>query len=133
MYLSFKSRHVFVSAVDRSLNASVNDAKEAVVNACLDALQAYGNTLSSQARIGALPAPYSLRLLPMYTLALLKTAALRLGVSTKEDDRIDAMDQLKALPVFRLIKKLTPDLYPVHALTDDVSHNSVFIISASAI
>lgn len=111
---------LFLTAVDRSINSSVNDAAEALVNACTDALAAYGNTLSSQQRVGALPAPYSLRLLPLYTSAMLKLTAFRLGVSTKIDDRVNSMDHCKALPLFRLMQKIAPDLYPVHALTEEV-------------
>lgn len=111
-------------AVDRSINSSVNDAREALVNACSDALSAYGTSLSNQQKMGAVPAPYSLRLLPLYVLAILKSLAFRLGVSTKSDRRIDMMDSCKTLPLFRLMRKLMPDLYPVHALTDEVSPGS---------
>lgn len=106
--------------MDRSINSSVNDAREALVNACTDALAAYGGTLSSQQRMGSLPTPYSLRLLPLYVSAVLKMTAFRLGVSTKVDDRIDSMDNCKILPLYRLMQKMVPDLYPVHALTDEV-------------
>jgi len=112
-----------VPAVDRGINSAISDAREALVNACVDALGAFGNTQSNQSRIGALPAPYSLRLLPLYTLALLKHPSMRLGVSTKCDERVDHMDYLKALPVTRLMQQLVPDLYPVHALTDEVSES----------
>lgn len=108
-------------AVDRSINSAVSDAREALVNAVVDALGAYSTTLSSQQRMGSLPAPYSLRLLPLYVSAMLKNPAIRVGVSTKTDERMDAMDECKTLPLSRLIQKLTPDLYPVHALNDEVS------------
>ena len=98
----------------------MNDAREALVNACVDALGAYGGILSSQQRMGTLPAPYSLRLLPLYVSALLKHPSIRIGVSTKIDDRTFAMDQCKALPLYRLLQEMVPDLYPVHTLTDEV-------------
>lgn len=99
----------------------MSDAREAVVNACVDALGAYGDTLSSQQRTGALPSPYSLRLLPLYISALLKHPSIRVGVSTKTDDRVHAMDKCKSLPLGRFLLELTPELYPVHALNEDVS------------
>lgn len=112
---------LLVTAVDRSINSAVGDAREALVNACSDALGAYGATLSSQQRLGALPSPYSLRLLPLYACALLKHPSIRVGVSTKIDDRRYAMDHCKMLPLGRLMQELVPELYPIHALNDDVS------------
>ncbi|XP_067928230.1 protein transport protein Sec24A-like isoform X2 [Watersipora subatra] len=106
-------------AVDRSQNSAVADAREALVNACVDALGAYGSTLTNQQRMGTVPAPHSLRLLPLYVSALLKHTSIRTGVSTKVDDRISAMDRCKTLPLSRLLQELLPDLYPIHALTDE--------------
>jgi len=111
--------------VDRSINTAVSDAREALVNACVDALGAYGATLGNQQRMGAVPSPYSLRLLPLYVSAMLKHPSLRLGVSTKTDDRVHAMDDCKALPLSQLMLQLVPELYPVHILTDEVSPTKV--------
>ena len=116
--------------MDRSINSAVSDAREALVNAAVDALGAYGGTLGIQQRMGALPAPYSLRLLPLYVSAMLKHSSIRIGVSTKTDDRMDAMDECKTLPLSRLMLKLTPDLYPVHALNDEVriTYNTIHCV-----
>lgn len=111
---------MIIIAVDRSINASVGDAREALINACVDSLGTYGSTLSAQQRMGTLPAPYSLRLLPLYVSALLKHPSIRVGVSTKTDDRVHAMDNCKSLPLNRLMQQLIPDLYPVHVLNDQV-------------
>ncbi|KAF6029798.1 SEC24B [Bugula neritina] len=50
---------------------------------------------------------------------MLKHPSLRLGVSTKTDDRVHAMDDCKALPLSQLMLQLVPELYPVHILTDE--------------
>lgn len=47
--------------------------------------------------------------------------AFRSGTSTRLDDRIFAMFQLKTLPLAQLIQVVYPDLYPVHVLDD---HNA---------
>lgn len=39
-------------------------------------------------------------------------------MSTRLDDRVFAMFQLKILPLAQLIQMVYPDLYPVHALDD---------------
>lgn len=44
--------------------------------------------------------------------------AFRSGTSTRLDDRVFAMFQLKTLPLAQLIQVVFPDLYPIHALDD---------------
>ena len=61
-----------VAAVERSITGSLGDARDALVNAVVDMLGAYGTTLTSSQRMGQLPCPYNLRFMPAYALALLK-------------------------------------------------------------
>ncbi|XP_011883270.1 PREDICTED: protein transport protein Sec24A [Vollenhovia emeryi] len=103
-------------AVDRSLQASLSDARDALINVAIDILSAYKLAQSSSG--GGLVAPGSLKLLPLYIIALLKSVAFRSGTSTRLDDRIFAMFQLKTLPLSQLIQVVYPDLYPVHVLDD---------------
>ncbi|XP_011694901.1 PREDICTED: protein transport protein Sec24A isoform X2 [Wasmannia auropunctata] len=103
-------------AVDRSLQSSLSDAREALINVAIDILSAYKLAQSSSG--GGLVAPGSLKLLPLYIIALLKSIAFRSGTSTRLDDRIFAMFQLKTLPLAQLIQVIYPDLYPVHMLDD---------------
>lgn len=62
-------------AVDRSVSSSLSDARDALVNAVVDSLSAYGSTISNLQH-SALIAPSSLKLFPLYVLALLKQVAL---------------------------------------------------------
>eukprot|EP00058_Branchiostoma_floridae_P016436 XP_002601924.1 hypothetical protein BRAFLDRAFT_124593 [Branchiostoma floridae] len=105
-------------AVDRSIMSSIRDAREAVINACIDCLAQYRSSVAGQ-QLGALMAPWSLRLFPLYTLALLKHPAFRLGTSTRLDDRVNTMNQLKALPLAANIMALHPHMYAVHNLNDE--------------
>ncbi|XP_035211322.1 protein transport protein Sec24A-like isoform X2 [Stegodyphus dumicola] len=104
-------------AVDRSISSSLTDARDALINVCIDVLGVYKLTMSGQVA-GALMTPYSTRLLPLFILALLKHVAFRTGVSTKLDERVFAMDRMKTLPLPYLMKYIYPTLYPVHALDD---------------
>jgi len=104
-------------AVDRSVGSSLTDARDALINVCLDVLGVYKLTLSGQVA-GVLMTPFSLRLLPLFILALLKHVAFRTGVSTKLDERVFAMDRMKTLPLPYLMKYIYPTLYPVHALDE---------------
>ncbi|XP_029174847.1 protein transport protein Sec24A isoform X2 [Nylanderia fulva] len=104
-------------AVDRSLQSSLSDARDALINVAIDVLSAYRLSQSSGGG-GGLIAPGSLKLLPLYIIALLKSVAFRSGTSTRLDDRVYAMFQLKTSPLAQLIQMIFPDLYPVHALDD---------------
>lgn len=57
--------------MDRSVSATLSDARDALVNAVIDSLAAYRSSVLSIQQPG-LTAPYSLRLFPLYILALLK-------------------------------------------------------------
>ncbi|XP_046813506.1 protein transport protein Sec24A [Vespa crabro] len=103
-------------AVDRSQQSSLSDARDALINVAIDVLSAY--KLSQSVGSGGLLAPSSLKLLPLYIIALLKCIAFRSGTSTRLDDRVFAMCQLKTLPILQLIQMVYPDLYPVHVLDD---------------
>jgi len=103
-------------AVDRSLSSSITDARDALINACVEVISSYKATLGSG--VTGLVLPANLRLMPLYVAALLKSVALRTGTSTRLDDRVYAMNQLKVLPLCQLIQSVYPDLYAVHNLND---------------
>ncbi|GIY28448.1 protein transport protein Sec24B [Caerostris darwini] len=104
-------------AVDRSISSSLTDARDALINVCIDVLGVYRTTMTGQVA-GALMSPYSTRLIPLFIIALLKHVAFRTGVSTKLDERVFAMERMKALPLQYLINYIYPTLYPVHALDE---------------
>ncbi|XP_040607726.1 protein transport protein Sec24B isoform X2 [Mesocricetus auratus] len=105
-------------AVDRSVSSSLSDARDALVNAVVDPLSAYSSVVSSVPR-STLTAPSSLKLLPLYVLALLKQKAFRTGTSTRLDDRVYAMCQMKSQPLVHLMKMIHPNLYRIDRLTDE--------------
>uniref|UniRef100_A0A8C8RQG4 SEC24 homolog B, COPII coat complex component n=1 Tax=Pelusios castaneus TaxID=367368 RepID=A0A8C8RQG4_9SAUR len=105
-------------AVDRSVSSSLSDARDALVNAVVDSLSAYMSTASNLQQ-STLIAPNSLRLFPLYVLALLKQKAFRTGTSTRLDDRVYAMCQIKSQPLVHLMKMIHPNLYRIDRLTDE--------------
>lgn len=105
-------------AVDRSMTSSLSDARDALMNACIDPLGVYKSTLAGSHGMGGLMVPSSLRLLPLYLLAMLKYTAFRVGTSTKLDERVFMMGLMKTLPHSQLMLSIYPSLYPVHALDD---------------
>ncbi|NWR72549.1 SC24B protein, partial [Centropus unirufus] len=105
-------------AVDRSVSSSLADARDALVNAVVDSLAAYMSTASNLQQ-SMLVAPNSLKLFPLYILALLKQKAFRTGTSTRLDDRVYAMCQMKSQPLVHLMKMIHPNLYRIDKLIDE--------------
>ncbi|XP_045446278.1 protein transport protein Sec24A [Melitaea cinxia] len=109
-------------AVDRCATASMSEAKEALINAAVDVLSAHrlAQNLPVGASTAALHAPLTLRLLPLYILALLKRVTFRTGTSTRLDERVADMCMMKCAPLPALLRAVHPDLYAIHALRDHV-------------
>ncbi|XP_048799211.1 protein transport protein Sec24B isoform X1 [Lagopus muta] len=105
-------------AVDRSVSSSLPDARDALVNAVVDSLSAYMSTASNLQQ-SMLIAPNSLKLFPVYVLALLKQKAFRTGTSTRLDDRVYAMCQIKSQPLVHMMKMIHPNLYRIDKLIEE--------------
>ncbi|ESN92676.1 hypothetical protein HELRODRAFT_69899 [Helobdella robusta] len=107
-------------AVDKSLSVGLGDSREALVYAALDIMQAYRASVPQGQRLAnQLLAPQSLKHIPLLVLALLKFMAFRIGISTKIDDRVYAMELCKWLPLKQLLLHIYPALYPLHNLTEE--------------
>ncbi|XP_042737455.1 protein transport protein Sec24A [Lagopus leucura] len=109
-------------AVDRSVSATLSDARDALVNAVIDSLSAYRSSVLSIQQPG-LMAPSSLRLFPLYVLALLKQKAFQTGTNARLDERIFSMCQVKNQPLVYLMLMTHPCLYRVDNLTDEGALN----------
>lgn len=109
-------------AVDRSVTASLSDARDAMTNAVIDSLSAYRSGVLTIQQPGLL-SPCCLRLFPLYILALLKQRAFRTGTSTRLDDRVFAMCQLKYQPLAYLMLMIHPALYRIDDLSDEGALN----------
>lgn len=97
--------------VDRSLSSSLSDARDAFINAIVDIFSAFKVAQNLPQNSGTIVAPDNLSLLPLYTLALLKNTAFRVGTSTRLDDRVFAMSDMKTMPLDQLIRCIYPDFY----------------------
>ncbi|XP_016120195.1 protein transport protein Sec24B-like, partial [Sinocyclocheilus grahami] len=108
-------------AIDRSISSSLSDARDALVNAVVDCLTAY-RANGSNIQPSGLIAPAALRLFPLYVLALLKQKALRTGTSTRLDERVFSMCELKSQPLQQIMHMVHPDLYRIDNMTEQVTH-----------
>lgn len=168
----------FSPAVDRSVTASLSDARDAMTNAAIDSLASYRQSVLTIQQPGLL-SPACLRLFPLFILALLKQVntltsllhswnehkkqskdystvfslrilcckplspflidpvlcvcglqkAFRTGTSTRLDDRVFAMCQLKYQPLAYSMLMIHPALYRIDDLTDEVRRRK-FTLSA---
>ncbi|XP_068187551.1 protein transport protein Sec24A isoform X2 [Antennarius striatus] len=109
-------------AVDRSVTASLSDARDALTNAAIDSLSSYRQSVLTIQQPGLL-SPACLRLFPLYILALLKQKSFRTGTSTRLDDRVFTMCQLKYQPLAYAMLMIHPSLYRVDDLTDEGALN----------
>ncbi|XP_008330546.1 protein transport protein Sec24A isoform X3 [Cynoglossus semilaevis] len=109
-------------AVDRSVSASLSDARDALTNAAIDSLSSYRHSVLTIQQPGLL-SPACLRLFPLYVLALLKQKAFRTGTSTRLDERVFAMCQLKYQPLAYAMLMIHPALYRIDDLTDEGALN----------
>lgn len=107
-------------AIDRSISSSLSDARDALVNAVVDCLTAY-RTNGSNIQPSGLIAPAALRLFPLYVLALLKQKALRTGTSTRLDERVFSMCELKSQPLQQIMRMVHPDLYRIDNMTEQAA------------
>lgn len=98
-------------AVDKSVESSLSDAREALINAVTDILTSYK---AVQAYPGnGLLIPNNLKLMPLYVLALLKSRAFKSGANSSLDERTYRMCQFKTLPLPQLMQVIYPDLYNI--------------------
>ncbi|XP_051834135.1 protein transport protein Sec24A isoform X1 [Antechinus flavipes] len=109
-------------AVDRSISASLSDARDALVNAVIDSLSAYRTSVLSSQQPGLL-VPFSLRLFPLFVLALLKQKSFQTGTIAHLDERVFAMCQVKNQPLVYLMLMTHPNLYRVDNLSDEGALN----------
>merc|ERR1719402_1691887 len=84
-------------AVDRTLNSSLSDAREAFINVCVDTIVRW-KMIQSVNQPGVLPCSNSLRLLPLLVLALLKCTAFTTRPGARLDDRTASLIEMKCLP-----------------------------------
>uniref|UniRef100_A0A182HNS1 Protein transport protein Sec24B n=1 Tax=Anopheles arabiensis TaxID=7173 RepID=A0A182HNS1_ANOAR len=103
-------------AVDRSVTSSLSDARDAFINATVDIISAFRLVQNLAQTSSKLMVPENLRLLPLYILAMLKHPAFRTGTSTRLDDRVFAMSEMKSLPLDQLMRYIYPDFYLLDCL-----------------
>lgn len=99
-------------AIEKTLSHKLEDARNSVQLRLVKAFKEYRNLYAVQHRLGGrMIYPESLKLLPLYALALCKSTPLRGGYADAQlDERCAAGYTMMTLPVKRLLKLLYPSL-----------------------
>lgn len=105
-------------AVERSMQAKMEDARDAVTNKVIDILGTYKAQMTASAS-GASPQLVicdNLKYLPLLMLGLLKHVGLRQSTQIPSDLRAYAMALLTTLPSQLLIPYIHPTFYSLHSM-----------------
>lgn len=104
-------------AIKKSVDSSLADAREALVNKCVDILAVYRRAFATpQTPPTQLVLPETLKGLPLAVLALIKSAMLRSGMDATADERAALMARLRTAPVDLTRAYSHPRLFDVEAL-----------------
>ncbi|KAG6540868.1 hypothetical protein Mapa_017742 [Marchantia paleacea] len=102
-------------AIEKSMSSKLEDARQAGQARLVKSLREYKTLFAVQHRTtGRLIYPESLKLLPLYVLAINKSLALRGGFNeVQADERSAAAFEMMIMPVSRLLNLLYPSLYRI--------------------
>jgi len=95
------------TAVEQALLTKMMDARSRLQSACVNALR--GHRLMNNA-----PIPEQSQMLPLYTLAALKSAVMRDGVETRSDERVWLMLNIGSMSTQQVDLYLYPNMMPLH-------------------
>lgn len=90
---------------------TLEDARSALLNKTSDMVKAYKEISKSAASGSSLVLPAALRLMPFYTLAMVKSRMFRVEGAGSLDGRAFALTQCRTLPVHLLINTVAPRLF----------------------
>eukprot|EP01119_Soliformovum_irregulare_P001184 TRINITY_DN10897_c0_g1_i1.p1 TRINITY_DN10897_c0_g1~~TRINITY_DN10897_c0_g1_i1.p1 ORF type:complete len:881 (-),score=241.11 TRINITY_DN10897_c0_g1_i1:58-2361(-) len=101
-------------AVEKALSSRLNDAREALVNKCLEILTTYKTDLAAPGPNTSLLLPETLKLFPLYILGLIKNVVFRGGKEVRPDERIYYMSMVRMAPTSLLMPFIYPRLFALH-------------------
>jgi len=104
------------------LTSTVQTARDALIKRCVNTLHVYRKSCATSSSLAQLILPESLKLLPLYTLGLLKTTLLRKASEVRSDERAFLMAAFNSMPVRIVMKYVFPTLMPIHNMDDDCGY-----------
>ncbi|KAJ2610391.1 COPII coat Sec23p-Sfb3p heterodimer component, partial [Coemansia sp. RSA 1804] len=105
-------------AIAEAYTAPLKGVREKLIDRCVQILTAYRRNCASGSSPGQLILPEQYKLSPLYTLALLKSPAIRGGADVPVDQRIYHMCLLRQYSVRQSMDYFYPRIVPLHTLPD---------------
>ncbi|RKP40087.1 hypothetical protein BJ085DRAFT_13704 [Dimargaris cristalligena] len=105
-------------AVSEALTSPLKSVRDKLSDKCVRVLTAYRRHCAAGSSPGQLILPEAYKLMPLYTLSLMKTNALR-PVMTSVDTRVANMRMLKSINVQQSASLFYPRIVPVHELAPE--------------
>lgn len=100
------------TAVEQALLTKLMDARSRLQSACVQALR--GHRLLNNS-----PIPEQVQLLPLYTLAALKSAVMRDGVEVRSDERVWLMMNIGSMSTAQIDLYLYPSMMALHKFQEN--------------
>lgn len=102
---------LFKSAISHCSLFPMSSLRQQIVERAVHILGGYRKLCSSQSSSGQLVLPDSFKLLPIYTLSMIKSRVLRDGREISLDKRVHMMRMIKAFPCGLTMATIYPSLY----------------------
>eukprot|EP00656_Telonema_subtile_P053557 TRINITY_DN7791_c0_g1_i2.p1 TRINITY_DN7791_c0_g1~~TRINITY_DN7791_c0_g1_i2.p1 ORF type:complete len:369 (+),score=129.26 TRINITY_DN7791_c0_g1_i2:209-1315(+) len=96
------------------ISSTLQAGRDLVLKRTINALHAYRKSCAQSSSLAQLILPESLKLLPLYSLGLLKTTLLRKGGDVSTDDRAFLIAAFNSMPISTVIRYTYPMLVPLH-------------------
>ncbi|KAJ2162373.1 COPII coat Sec23p-Sfb3p heterodimer component [Coemansia sp. RSA 552] len=106
-------------AVAEAQSTPLKGIRDRLSDRCVQILTAYRRNCASGSSPGQLILPEAYKLSPLYTLALLKSPAMRGGADVAIDQRIHHMCLLRQFSVRKSMEYFYPTLVPLHTLGEN--------------
>jgi len=107
-------------AIEKAITGKLSDAREALVNKCLEILAIYRSDLVPQQNTSSLLLPETLKLFPLYILSLIKSILLRPATDIRPDERAYYLMHARTLSCGLTIPLLYPRMYAIHNLGSEI-------------
>ncbi|KAK4048375.1 COPII coat Sec23p-Sfb3p heterodimer component [Microbotryomycetes sp. JL221] len=110
--------HLAKEAVSQTNSKTLRQIRDNLTSICVKALLAYRKHCASSTSPAQLILPESYKLFPLYTLALIKSKALK-GGPVASDVRMWHTRLIKSASVSNIVGLLYPRMLPIHMLSDE--------------
>ncbi|KAM0787449.1 hypothetical protein ACM66B_003529 [Microbotryomycetes sp. NB124-2] len=111
--------HLAKEAVSQTTSKTLRQVRDNLTSACVKALLAYRKHCASSTSPAQLILPESYKLFPLYSLALMKSKALK-GGPVASDVRMWHTRLIKSASVSSIVGLLYPRMLPIHMLSDEM-------------